>query len=91
MLLKIVSSNSTEQVDRRTTALLYEYKHHFDEAETLLTINSAYQKLEEIKDGDGELYLYLDGLLNLNASDREDLNYYIAETPAPDSSSQKRL
>ena len=82
MLLAIVSSNSIEQVDRRTTALLYEYKHYFDEAETLLTINSAYQKVEVTKEGDGELYLYSDGLLNLNASDLEDLNYYIAETPA---------
>jgi spermidine synthase len=82
VLLALVSSNFIEQVDRRTTALLYEYKHHFDEAETLLTINSAYQKVEVIKDEDGELYLYLDGLLNLNASDLEDLNYYIAETPA---------
>ena len=35
-----------------------------------------------IKDKDGERYPYLDGLLNLNASDLEDLNYYIAEIPA---------
>jgi len=35
-----------------------------------------------MKDEDGERYLYLDGLLNLNASDLEDLNYYIAEIPA---------
>jgi hypothetical protein len=80
-LLAIVSSNSIEQVDRRTIALLYEYKHHFDETETLLTINSEYQKVEVIKNEDRELYLYLDGLLNLKAFDLEDLNCYIAETP----------
>ena len=82
MLLAIVSRNSIERIDRETTALFYEYKHHFDEAETLLTINSAYQKVEVIKDKTYEFYLYLDGLLNLNACDLEDLNCYIAENPA---------
>lgn len=82
VILAFVASGSVKNIDHRTTAQLYEYKHHFDEAEALLTINTAYQKVEVIKDEDGELYLYLDGLLNLNASDLEDLNYYIAEIPA---------
>lgn len=82
ILLAAFSINSIRDIDHRTTALLYEHKHHFDKAETLLTINSAYQKVEVIKDEEGERYLYLDGLLNLNASDLEDLNYYIAEIPA---------
>ncbi|MBT5631360.1 MAG: hypothetical protein HOJ13_01385 [Nitrospina sp.] len=82
VLIAVIAGSSIQQIDRRTTALLYEYKHHLDEAETLLTINSAYQKVEVIKDEDGERYLYLDGLLNLNASDLEDLNYYIAKIPA---------
>ena len=82
VLIAVIAGSSIKQIDERSTALLYEYKHHLDEAETLLTINSAYQKVEVIKDEDGERYLYLDGLLNLNASDLEDLNYYIAEIPA---------
>jgi hypothetical protein len=45
-------------------------------------MNSAYQRVELIKDEDGKLYLYLDGLLNLNASDLKGLNYYMAEIPA---------
>jgi len=82
VVLAIFASSYANTIDRRTTSLLYDYKHHFDRAETLLTINSAYQKVEVIQEVDGELYLYLDGLLNLNASDLEDLNYYIAEIPA---------
>jgi spermidine synthase len=81
-VIAVIAGSSIDHLDRRTTALLYEYKHHFHKAETLLSINSAYQKVEVIKNADGELYLYLDGLLNLNASDLEDLNYYIAEIPA---------
>ncbi len=82
VILAVIASSFANSVDRRTTSLLYDYKHHFDKAETLFTINSAYQKVEVIQEEDGELYLYLDGLLNLNASDLEDLNYYIAEIPA---------
>lgn len=82
VLLAFIAGSSIEQIDRRTTALLYENKHSLDNASTLLSINSAYQKVEVMEDGDGERYLYLDGLLNLNASDLEDLNYYIAEIPA---------
>lgn len=82
VVLAVFAGSVVKDIDRRTTSLLYDYKHHFDQAETLLSINSAYQKVEVIKEEDGELYLYLDGLLNLNASDLEDLNYYIAEIPA---------
>ncbi|MBT4619675.1 MAG: hypothetical protein HOC04_01060 [Nitrospina sp.] len=82
VLIAVIAGSSIQHIDRRTTALLYEYKHHLHNPETLLSINSAYQKVEVMKDEDGERYLYLDGLLNLNASDLEDLNYYIAEIPA---------
>ena len=81
-LIAVIASSSLTEVDRRTTALLYENKHSLENATTLMSINSAYQKVEVMQDGEGERYLYLDGLLNLNASDLEDLNYYIAETPA---------
>ncbi len=82
VLTAVVAGSSITQIDRHTTALLYENKHSLNTATTLLSINSAYQKVEVIEDGNGERYLYLDGLLNLNASDLEDLNYYIAEIPA---------
>lgn len=82
VILAIFAGSSVTDRDKRTTSMLYEHKHGFEEAETMFSINSAYQKVEVIKDEDGELYLYLDGLLNLNASDLEDLNYYIAEIPA---------
>ena len=82
VLIAVVAGSSLTKIDRRTTALLYENKHSFDKATTLMSINSAYQKVEVMEDEDGERYLYLDGLLNLNASDLEDLNYYIAEIPA---------
>ena len=82
VLMAIVAGSSIKQIDRRTTALLYENKHSLDTATTLLSINPAYQKVEVMEDEDKERYLYLDGLLNLNASDLEDLNYYIAEIPA---------
>ncbi len=82
VILAISAGSSVKTLDHETTAQLYKHKHHFDDAKTLLTINSAYQKVEVIQDETGELYLYLDGLLNLNASDLEDLNYYIAEIPS---------
>lgn len=82
VLAAVFAGSSLTQIDRRTTALIYENKHSFDKATTLMSINSAYQKVEVMEDEDGERYLYLDGLLNLNASDLEDLNYYIAEIPA---------
>lgn len=81
-LIAVIAGSSLTQVDQRTTALLYENKHSLRNATTLMSINSAYQRVEVMEDGEGERYLYLDGLLNLNASDLEDLNYYIAETPA---------
>lgn len=81
-LIALVAGSSLTQIDHRTTALLYENKHSMDNATTLMSINSAYQKVEVMQDGEGERYLYLDGLLNLNASDLKDLNYYIAEIPA---------
>ncbi len=82
VLIAVIAGSSLTDVDRRTTALIYENKHSLENATTLMSINSAYQKVEVMEDGDGERYLYLDGLLNLNASDLKDLNYYIAETPA---------
>ena len=81
-LVAVLAGSSLTEVDKRTTALLYENKHSLENAKTLISINSAYQKVEVMEDSYGERYLYLDGLLNLNASDLEDLNYYIAEVPA---------
>ncbi len=81
-LVALIASGSLTHLDRKTTALLYENKHSLSDATTLLSINSAYQKVEVMEDGEGERYLYLDGLLNLNASDLEDLNFYIALIPA---------
>ncbi len=90
-LIALIASASLTHWDRRTTALLYENKHSLDDATTLLSINSAYQKVEVMEDGDGERYLYLDGLLNLNASDLEDLNFYIALVPAQLTQPEKAL
>ncbi|MEE3332348.1 MAG: hypothetical protein VX246_15885 [Myxococcota bacterium] len=70
------------QIDRGSTALLYEHKHSVREPNVLYSINSPYQKVQVIEDRRGELFLYLDGLLNLNSGDLEDLNYYLAELPA---------
>ena len=69
-------------LDRGSTALLYEHKHSIRHAQVLYSINSPYQKVEVIEGNRGERFLYLDGLLNLNSSDLETLNYYLAELPA---------
>jgi spermidine synthase len=69
-------------VDRGSTALLYEHKHSVRKPQVLYSVNSPYQKVEVIQDSRGELYLYLDGLLNLNSTDLESLNYYLASLPA---------
>lgn len=82
VLSAVVAGSFLTPIDLRTTALLYEHKHSFNKATTLMSINSPYQKVEVMEDEYGERYLYLDGLQNLNASDLEDLNYFIAEVPA---------
>ncbi len=69
-------------IDPHSTAMLYAHKHSLRSPKTLFSINSPYQKVEVIEDRRGTRYLYLDGLLNLNSSDLEALNYYIAELPA---------
>lgn len=70
------------QLDRHSTDLLYRYKHHIVGAQTLFSVNSAYQKVEVVESKTGTRYLYLDGLQNLNSTDLTALNYYIAEVPA---------
>lgn len=81
-VLAVTALVSFDKIDRGSTALLYEHKHSVRGPEVLYSINSPYQKVEVIQDRRGELYLYLDGLLNLNATDLESLNYYLAELPA---------
>lgn len=61
---------------------MYEYKHGKDDIELLYSVNSPYQKVEVLKNSRDEKYLYLDGLQNLNSSDLEVLNHYIAKVPA---------
>ncbi|MEE2665090.1 MAG: hypothetical protein VX681_13315, partial [Myxococcota bacterium] len=80
--LAVVALVSFDDLDRGSTALLYEHKHSVRGPEVLYSINSPYQKVEVIQDRRGELYLYLDGLLNLNSTDLESLNYYLAQLPA---------
>ncbi len=70
------------QTDIHSTQLLYEYKHHWRSPTVLYSVNSPYQKVEVIDDGRGGRSLYLDGLENLNSTDLEGLNFYIAQVPA---------
>jgi spermidine synthase len=70
------------QIDYHSTALLYEHKHHIRGARVLYSVNSPYQKVEVIQNRRGGRYLYLDGLQNLNSTDLEGLNFYIAQIPA---------
>lgn len=69
-------------LDSHSTAMLYEHKHGIRGARVLFSVNSPYQKVEVIESRRGTRYLYLDGLQNLNSSDLEALNYYIAQVPA---------
>ena len=68
--------------DFHSTALLYKYKHHKRDPVVLYSVNSPYQKVEVIEDARGRRFLYLDGLQNLNTTDLEALNHYIARVPA---------
>lgn len=81
-VLLLIASGFLDKADKDSTALLYEQKHGKRNARVLLSINSAYQKVEVIEDSNNERYLYLDGLQNLNATDLAALNYYIAAVPA---------
>jgi len=81
-VLAIWSSFQVDARDTRSSELLYEYKHGKDDIELLYSVNSPYQKVEVLKNSRDEKYLYLDGLQNLNSSDLEVLNHYIAKVPA---------
>ena len=70
-----------DDLDRHSTALIYAHKHSISKPNVLYSVNSPYQKVEVIEDRRGVRYLYLDGLLNLNSTDLDDLNYFIAEVP----------
>ncbi len=69
------------RIDIHTASLVYSEKHGKKNAKVLYSVNSPYQKVEVVESSKGELYLYLDGLMNLNSSDLEDLNYFIASVP----------
>ena len=69
-------------LDRHSTELLYREKHNIRGARVLFSVNSAYQKVEVVDGASGTRYLYLDGLQNLNSTDLDALNLYIAEVPA---------
>ncbi len=81
-VLALVAITQLDKIDYHSTALLYEHKHNIHGARTLFSINSPYQKVEVIENSKGKRYLYLDGLQNLNSTDLEGLNYYIAQIPA---------
>lgn len=68
--------------DSGSNALLYEYKHGIKNPIILYSINTAYTKVEVVQGQNHNRHLYLNGLENLNATDLETLNYYIAELPA---------
>lgn len=91
LLVAIVAAWNADEIDKRSAALLYEHKHHRQGAKVLLTMNSPYQKVEVVENFRGERYLYLDGLMHLNSSDLETLNYYIAEVPAKLTRPEKAL
>ncbi|MBI4389291.1 MAG: hypothetical protein HY580_03845 [Nitrospinae bacterium] len=78
----ILPGGFSQGLDLHSASLLYQYKHRIDRPEALYSINSPYQKVEVVQNENGERYLYLDGLQNLNSGDLEELNYYIAELPA---------
>ncbi len=81
-VLAVFAVTVLQRVDYESTALLYAQKHHMKGAKTLYSVNSPYQKVEVIERPGGKRYLYLDGLQNLNSTDLESLNYYIAKIPA---------
>jgi spermidine synthase len=81
-VLALIAIINLNKVDYHSTALLYQYKHHISGAKVLYSVNSPYQKVEVIENKRGKRYLYLDGLQNLNSTDLEGLNYYIAKIPA---------
>jgi spermidine synthase len=78
----VATSVYLPRTDFHSTALLYQLKHHMRNASVVYSVNSPYQKVEVIDSARGDRSLYLDGLQNLNSSDLESLNYYIAKVPA---------
>ncbi len=81
-VLAIIAGYNFSVLDKHSSSELYRVKHRVKGAEVLYSVNSPYQRVEVVRSGKGDMMLYLDGLLNLNSTDLEDLNYFLAELPA---------
>jgi len=70
------------ELERHSNALLYARKHAIGSAAVLYSVNTAYQKVEVVEDGEGTRHLYLDGRQARRSTDLEVLDYFAAELPA---------
>ncbi len=69
-------------LDPLGTARLYERKQRVRGAKILYSVDTPYQRVDILENHRGERLLYLDGLLNLNSTDLDDFNHYLAVLPA---------
>ncbi len=80
--LAVLAVFTVASLDRHSAGLVYAHKQGLPGARVLYSVNSPYQRVEVVEDAEGERYLFLDGLLNLDAGDLDTLNYYVATVPA---------
>ena len=69
-------------VDSASNAYVYRTVHDLPGAQSLASTYSPYQKVDVIRDQDGTLYLYLNGLMDYGSSDLARFNVLLTGVPA---------
>ncbi len=69
-------------LDAQSNAFVYQTVHNISGAKTLASVYSAYQKVDVLRDTDGGLYLYLNGLMDYGSRSLVRFNVLLSAIPA---------
>jgi predicted membrane-bound spermidine synthase len=69
-------------LDATSNASVYRIVHGIPGAESLASVYSPYQKVDVLRDGDGNLYLYLNGLMDYGSGSLTRFNVILSGVPA---------
>jgi len=69
-------------LDATSNATVYRAVHNIENAESLASIYSPYQKVDVLRDGNGDLYLYLNGLMDYGSGGLMRFNVILSGVPA---------
>jgi predicted membrane-bound spermidine synthase len=69
-------------LDARSNAYVFQSVQKVEGAETLASVYSPYQKVDVLRDSDGDLYLYLNGLMDYGSGGLKRFNVILSGVPA---------